>query len=104
MALCGGLLDADADGAARGVFDRLFGLVGEAVVLEAVNEEQSGYGERARLSTGADTKANTLWGRGVLEVSDHRLLEDSSERGDALVSDAIVPETARDGQDGKAKE
>eukprot|EP00964_Phaeocystis_antarctica_P055020 scaffold32350_cov60-Phaeocystis_antarctica.AAC.5 len=53
-------LDADADGAARGVFDRLFGLVGEAVVVEPVNEEQSGYGERASLSTGADTKANTL--------------------------------------------
>ena len=52
MALCGGLLDADADGAARGVFDRLFGLVGEVVVLETVNEEQSGYGERASLSTG----------------------------------------------------
>ena len=59
MALCGGLLDADADGAARGVFDRLFGLVGEAVVVEPVNEEQSGYGERASSSTGADTKVNT---------------------------------------------
>ena len=59
MAHCGGLLDADADGADRGVFDRLFGLVGEVVDLETVNEEQSGYGERASLSTGADTKANT---------------------------------------------
>ena len=48
---------------------------------------------------GADTKANILWGRGVLEVSDHRLLEDSSERGGALVSDLIVPETARDGRE-----
>ena len=47
MAHCGGLLDADVDGAARGVFDHLFGIVGEAVVLETVNEEQSGYGERA---------------------------------------------------------
>ena len=51
------------------------------------------------MSTGADTKANILWGRGVLEVSDHRLLEDSSERGGALVSDLIVPETARDGRE-----
>ena len=60
VALCGGLLDADADGAARGVFDRLFGLVGEAAVVpETVNEEQSGYGERASSSTGADTKVNT---------------------------------------------
>ena len=58
MAHCGGLLDADADGAARGVFDRLFGLVGEFVLLETVNEEQSGYGERASLSTGIDRKAN----------------------------------------------
>ena len=64
MAHCGGLLDADADGTARGVLDRLFGLVGEAVVLEAVNEEQSGYGERARLSMGADTK-RTLCGAGA---------------------------------------
>ena len=56
----GGLLDADADAAARGVFDRLFGLVGEAAVVpETVNEEQSGYGERASSSTGADTKVNT---------------------------------------------
>ena len=59
MAHCGGLLDADADGAARGVFYRLFGLVMEAVGPETVNEEQSGYGERASLSTGIDTKANT---------------------------------------------
>ena len=59
MAHRGGLLDADADAAARGVFDRLFGLVGEAAVVpETVNEEQSGYGERASLSTGADTQAN----------------------------------------------
>ena len=55
----GGLLDADADGAAHGVFDCLFGLVGEVVVPETVNEEQSGYGERASLSTGIDTKSNT---------------------------------------------
>ena len=60
MAHRGGLLDADADAAARGVFDRLFGLVGEAAVVpETVNEEQSGYGERASSSTGADTKVNT---------------------------------------------
>ena len=59
MAHRGGLLDADADGAAHGVFDCLFGLVGEVVAQETVNEEQSGYGERASLSTGADTQANT---------------------------------------------
>ena len=55
----GRLLEADADAAARGVFDRLFGVAGEAVHLETVHEEQSGYGERASLSTGADKKANT---------------------------------------------
>ena len=39
-----------------------------------------------------------FWGGGALEVCDHRLLEDGSERSDALVSDAIEPETARDGR------
>ena len=43
------------------------------------------------------TQKRTLWGGGALEVGDLCLLEDSSERGGALVSDAIVPETARDG-------
>ena len=52
------------------------------------------------MSTGADTKANTQ-GRGALEISDLRLLEDGSERSDALVSDAIVSETASEGQGGK---
>ena len=49
-----------------------------------------------RVSTGADTKANTRGG-GALEMGDLRLLEDGCERGGALVSDIIVPETARDG-------
>ena len=44
---------------------------------------------------GADTKANT-YGCGALEVGDHCLLEDGSERGGALGSDVIAPETARD--------
>ena len=60
MAHRGRLLEADADAAARGVFDRLFGVAGEAVHLETVHEEQSGYGERASLSTGADKKTNAL--------------------------------------------
>ena len=38
----GRLLESDADAAARGVFDSLFGLVGEAVVPQTVSEEQSG--------------------------------------------------------------
>ena len=36
------LLEVDADTAARGVLERLLGLVGEAVVVETVNEDQSG--------------------------------------------------------------
>ena len=48
------------------------------------------------MSTGADTKSNT-WGSGSLEVGDLSLLEDGGERNGALVSDAVVPETARDG-------
>ena len=46
---------------------------------------------------GADRKENTLWGDGALEVGDLCLLEDSSERGGALVSDAIASETASEG-------
>ena len=38
----GRLLELDADTAARGVLERLLGLVGEAVVVEPVNEDQSG--------------------------------------------------------------
>ena len=49
------------------------------------------------MSTGADTKANTLWGSGSLEVGDLSLLEDSGKRGGARDSDFIVPETARGG-------
>ena len=45
---------------------------------------------------GADAKANTIGG-GALEVEIISLLEDGSERGGALVSDAVVPDTTRDG-------
>ena len=56
------------------------------------------------VSMGADTKANTR-GRGALEVGDLRLLEDGSERSDALVSNPVVSETAseRQGGDGKSR-
>ena len=36
------LLEADVNIAARGVFEHLFGLVGEVVFPKTVNEEQSG--------------------------------------------------------------
>ena len=39
-----------------------------------------------------------FWGGGALDVCDHRLLEDGSERSDALGANAIEPETARDGR------
>ena len=43
------------------------------------------------------TERRTPSGGGALEVGDHCLLEDGRERGGALVSDAVVPDTARDG-------
>ena len=46
---------------------------------------------------GADTKANASRGSGALEGGDLRLLEDGSERGGALGSDDIAPETASEG-------
>ena len=46
----GRLLELDADTAARGVLERLLGLVAEVVPIKPVNEEQSGYSERASLS------------------------------------------------------
>ena len=49
------------------------------------------------MSMGADKKANTVGG-GTLEIGDLRVLEDCSERGGALVSDAIARDTARDGR------
>ena len=52
-----------------------------------------GNGERVGVSMGVDRKANTL-GRGALEVGDHRLLEDGSERSGGLVSNEVVSETA----------
>ena len=53
------------------------------------------------MSTGVDTKANA-WEpvrgrRSALEVGDVCLFKDGSERNCALVSDVVVPETARDG-------
>ena len=93
------LLQVDADTAARGVSERLLGLVGEVVEPNTVNEEQSGYGERAILSAGADKSEHTRGG-GALEVRDLRLLEDGCERGGALNSDVVATKTASEGWDG----
>ena len=51
--------------------------------------------ERVGVSMGADTKH--FGGSGALEVGDLRLVEDCSERSDALVSDVVVSETAIEG-------
>ena len=61
MAHRGRLLEEDADAATRGVFDGPFGLVFEHVELQAVTERpQKGTGQRAGVSMGADTNANSL--------------------------------------------
>ena len=52
----GHLLECDADAAARGVSDGLLVHISEAIFNQAVSEEQSGYGERAGVSMGIDTK------------------------------------------------
>ena len=49
----------------------------------------------AFLSTGADTKANTWGGGGAPDFGDIYLLEDGSECGGTLVSDAVASETAK---------
>ena len=51
------------------------------------------------------TRKRTLWAGGALEIGDLRLLEDGSERSDALVSDLIQLKTAskeRGGNGGRA--
>ena len=52
-----------------------------------------------RRVNGAHAKAITLYG-GALELGDLRLLEDGGERGDALDSDAVVPQTVSEEQSG----
>ena len=51
------------------------------------------------MSTGIDTKANTLR-RSAPQVGDLRLLEDGYKRGGALGSDVVVEETADEGRSG----
>ena len=52
------------------------------------------------MSMGADSaRKRTLWGSSALEMGYHRLLEDGSERGGALVSDVVAEETVSEGWD-----
>jgi hypothetical protein len=46
------------------------------------------------------TRKRTLWGGSALEVGDLRLLEDGGERGGALNSDLVVPQTESEEQSG----
>ena len=55
------------------------------------------------MSTGVDTKANTLGWSGALEGGDLRLLEDGSERGGALVVDPVPSKTASEGRGGNGR-
>ena len=65
-----------------------------------MSEGWGGDGERVGVSMGADSaRKRTLWGSSALEMGDHRLLEDGSERGGALVSDVVVEETVSEGWD-----
>ena len=101
---CGRLLEADddVDAAARGVCERLFGLVAEGSVLETVKREhESGEGESASVSS-AGTKG-ILWGGGAPQGGNLCLLEDGCERGGALVSDAVAADTAGEGQGGSGE-
>ena len=70
----------------------------DEVASETASEGWDGDGERVGVSRRADTKANTSGaGWGALELGDLRLIEDGSQRGDALGSYAIAPEIAREG-------
>ena len=49
------------------------------------------------------TQKRTLRGGGALEFLDLRLFEDGGERGGALGPDAVVRDTASEGQDGNGE-
>ena len=56
----------------------------EAVVLETVRERWGENGQKAGVSAGADTKANTLGTGGALQRGQGALLERLAQLGDAL--------------------
>ena len=75
----------------------------DVVAPETASEGQDWNGERVGVSMGADTKATTPLCGGALEVGDHSLLENGSEHGGALSSEAAVPDTARGGCGGTVR-
>jgi hypothetical protein len=56
------------------------------------------------VSRGVDTGKRTLWGGGAPQLGDLRLLEDGGERGGALVSDMVGPQTVSEEQSGDGEE
>ena len=72
-------------------------LVSDRVTTETANEGQSRNGVGEQACQWALTQKRTLSGGGALQGGDLRLLEDGSKRRGALGSDAVVPDTARDG-------
>ena len=77
--------------------ERSGALGSDAVASETASEGWGGDGERVGVSMGVDRKANTASGGGAPQVGDLRLLEDGGERGGALVSDYVPPQTASGG-------
>ena len=73
------------------------GALGPDVVPIETARGLGGGSERAGACQWALTERRTLSGGGALEVGDHRLLEDGCERGGALDSDLVVPDTAKHG-------
>ena len=88
----GHLLEADGQAAARGVFDRLFGHVGEVVVLDTVNEEESGY---VREHNDARPGRPRVRGPGGLLKRSQRgvALEALRESGSSFGAEAVVAQT-----------
>ena len=72
---------------------------GSSLGAEAVHSKTASTGEE--VSTGADKKANTLWGGGALQACDLRPPEDGGECSGTLASDHVVFETAERGMDGE---
>ena len=70
------------DAAARGVVERLFGLVAEVIEPETVKRGTEGEGERASVSRGADKRANTMGWR-ALERGHVAPIEPTAQLGDA---------------------
>ena len=54
----------------------------DIVVLETASEGWDGDGERAGMSMGPDTKANTIWGGGALQLLEHAVPLDAARDND----------------------